>query len=269
MGVSELLPCPFCGGEASIGGGDDYAFVNCMDCLASFSLPAEMQKWDRELDIEKWNTRAALPHMQPAGEAVYFVGSGDDTWMRVSKAEFDREHPAKLLCYTTPPQPSAEPQQEAQGVVDYLGVALDLEEAEKKVISQTASRAMLRAAGLLRKCSSTPPAPVDVRRLSALAESWRKEANGWLLQTEPAELLRDCADSLLALLSAQPSADARDGEYFRWLATYPNFYTVCDLLRADQYVTLRRACEALWPIDNPNAIAAQPRGDNARGGANG
>ena len=47
----------------------------------------------------------------------------------------------------------------------------------------------------------------------------------------------------------------RDAAMFRWLADYPNAYTAVDLLRADQYTTLRRCCEALMPFDA--AIAAQ------------
>lgn len=43
-----------------------------------------------------------------------------------------------------------------------------------------------------------------------------------------------------------------DAEMFRWLAKHPNIYTVADLLRANQYVTLRRACEALMPLEGAN-----------------
>ena len=45
----------------------------------------------------------------------------------------------------------------------------------------------------------------------------------------------------------------QDAEMFRWLATYPNLYTVADLLRKDQYATLRRACESLMPLEGANA----------------
>lgn len=48
---------------------------------------------------------------------------------------------------------------------------------------------------------------------------------------------------------AQAEANRRDAEFFRWLATFPNLYTINDLLKADQYVTLRRACESLAPLD--------------------
>ena len=60
--------------------------------------------------------------------------------------------------------------------------------------------------------------------------------------------LRQHGATLRAALDAG-ERDRVDADYFRWLAVYPNFYTVCDLLRADQYVTLRRACEALQPLD--------------------
>ncbi len=46
---------------------------------------------------------------------------------------------------------------------------------------------------------------------------------------------------------------------FRFLATHQNLYTVADLLKADQYVTLRRACEALMPLECANPGGKPPR----------
>ena len=57
------------------------------------------------------------------------------------------------------------------------------------------------------------------------------------------------AAAALAETQAEVAALREDATFFRWLAVYPNLYTVADLLRADQYVTLRRACESLVPID--------------------
>jgi hypothetical protein len=42
-----------------------------------------------------------------------------------------------------------------------------------------------------------------------------------------------------------------DAEMFRWLAVYPNLHVASDLLRKDQYATLRRCCEALMPFEAP------------------
>lgn len=53
-------------------------------------------------------------------------------------------------------------------------------------------------------------------------------------------------------LQVEVSRLREDAEMFRWLTRYPNLYTVADLLKADQYVTLRRACEALMPTDQDN-----------------
>lgn len=61
------------------------------------------------------------------------------------------------------------------------------------------------------------------------------------LDAQTVALLREAAAAL--------EAAREDAEFFRWLAVHPNLYTVCDLLRADQYVTLRRACESLAAID--------------------
>lgn len=54
-------------------------------------------------------------------------------------------------------------------------------------------------------------------------------------------LMIEAADAL--------EAAGEDAEHFRWLGQCPNVYTVADLLRAGEYVTLRRACESLRPID--------------------
>ena len=64
MANDELKPCPFCGGDASIGNGlkghdGDYYFVNCTDCLASTNLLiVEGNELTRDAAIAAWNTRA-------------------------------------------------------------------------------------------------------------------------------------------------------------------------------------------------------------------
>ena len=63
---------------------------------------------------------------------------------------------------------------------------------------------------------------------------------------------------LAAAIAHEVAPLADDTAMFRWLATYPNFYTVCDLLRADQYATLRRACESLMPVDSEIAKDSAP-----------
>ena len=54
---SMLLPCPFCGGDASLGSGVGYTFVNCPDCGISNNTIADMTKFKREHAIDHWNTR--------------------------------------------------------------------------------------------------------------------------------------------------------------------------------------------------------------------
>jgi hypothetical protein len=53
-------------------------------------------------------------------------------------------------------------------------------------------------------------------------------------------------------LQGEVSRLREDAAMFRWLTRYPNLYTVADLLKSDQYVTLRRACESLMPTDPDN-----------------
>ena len=59
----------------------------------------------------------------------------------------------------------------------------------------------------------------------------------------PALVLADAIDAAIK----QRDQDAKDAARYRWLTQYPNLYTVNDLLRADQYTTLTRACDALMP----------------------
>jgi len=82
--MSELRRCPFCGGEASLGEGHSggstsdrkYVFVNCVECLMSNDMIANMQVFDKEMAIEHWNTRSdavvALPSASPNPSSFQF-----------------------------------------------------------------------------------------------------------------------------------------------------------------------------------------------------
>ena len=62
--MSDLKPCPFCGGEAGIGEYDSdpdgpFYFVNCTDCMASTNVLLGGQYRFTEAEaIAAWNTRA-------------------------------------------------------------------------------------------------------------------------------------------------------------------------------------------------------------------
>ena len=68
-----------------------------------------------------------------------------------------------------------------------------------------------------------------------------------VLDPTDAELNRRSIDAIDAVIK-QREQDAKDAERYRWLAQYSNLFTVNDLLRADQYTTLTRACDALMSM---------------------
>lgn len=51
--MTELLPCPFCGGDAQVVPAYGTFYVECITCYASAGLPEE----DEENAIEQWNGR--------------------------------------------------------------------------------------------------------------------------------------------------------------------------------------------------------------------
>lgn len=60
---ASIKPCPKCNSEViHLGGGKDYRFVNCPECMISNNLAAESMKFDKEAAIEDWNAdRSPLP----------------------------------------------------------------------------------------------------------------------------------------------------------------------------------------------------------------
>ena len=55
-----------------------------------------------------------------------------------------------------------------------------------------------------------------------------------------------------------------DADYFQWLATFPNIYTAADLLKAGQYVTLRRLCKSLVSLDLTSPTTGADGGNDER-----
>jgi hypothetical protein len=53
VSAAKLLPCPFCGGEATYITGIDKRFVSCMDCRAATiceTLDSSESLWNRRID---------------------------------------------------------------------------------------------------------------------------------------------------------------------------------------------------------------------------
>jgi hypothetical protein len=92
-------------------------------------------------------------------------------------------------------------------------------------------------------------------QLEALDKCRGDEHNGtvevWMRATDTHDQALYSAETV-ADLQGEVSRLREDAAMFRWLTRYPNLYTVADLLKSDQYVTLRRACESLMPTDPDN-----------------
>jgi len=203
---------------------------------------------------------AALPHMQPAGEAVSInderrrliaaLQSARDRMVtaftpKVGEA-FDGDFDTMLDCVnflkrfaTTPPSV----QQEAQGAVAWR------DPAPHAAAPQPTPSTTLNV--------TTPPAPVDVRRLlDHLGElrcyyvESRDGIKGYERRERQFTDLIAEVDADIALLSAQPSADAGDAAigkaYLRWYGAAKGY----------REIDVDAAHEAIL---HDAAIAAQPR----------
>ena len=61
----ELKPCPFCGGDASVGHTKVAYFVNCPDCLVATNILAPDSGQTKAEVIAAWNTRAPDADLTP------------------------------------------------------------------------------------------------------------------------------------------------------------------------------------------------------------
>lgn len=66
--TTELLPCPFCGGEAALGYAATHNFVNCVDCSVTTNFLFAEHRTTEEEAIAEWNTRISRP--APSADAV-------------------------------------------------------------------------------------------------------------------------------------------------------------------------------------------------------
>jgi hypothetical protein len=80
----------------------------------------------------------------------------------------------------------------------------------------------------------------------------------------------DCKDKACATcveVAIVPRADfaalVADGERFAWLEKFQHVYLCADLLRKDQYVTLRRCVDALMECEADNAARSGKGDDHA------
>lgn len=94
----ELKPCPFCGGDAGIGGGVNYRFVNCMSCMASTNIILADSHMPTEAEaIAAWNTRvdAHPPTTNPVADRETPVGDHQ----MVEAVDREAAWPYRPSCY--------------------------------------------------------------------------------------------------------------------------------------------------------------------------
>lgn len=86
--VIELKPCPFCSGDAAMGSGPNYHFVNCIDCMASTNLILADSHMPTEAEaITAWNTRTLTP-AQAAGPVNDIPRDIVEQVLRMGRAEW-------------------------------------------------------------------------------------------------------------------------------------------------------------------------------------
>ena len=81
--MTELKPCPFCGGEAYIEEeSDSFSTVQyvarCKNCLVDVRIDADMTKsfeYNRQKAIEKWNNRWMIPCEEGETEGNWHTGT--------------------------------------------------------------------------------------------------------------------------------------------------------------------------------------------------
>ena len=56
--MPKLLPCPFCGGKASLSSDPYRATIACMECLISKSWESDSKAHAQKMVTEQWNRRA-------------------------------------------------------------------------------------------------------------------------------------------------------------------------------------------------------------------
>lgn len=77
--TKTLAPCPFCGGFAGLGTGENYRFVNCIDCLATVGdLGGDALQLTEEEAIEVWNTRTESKEIENLESAIKVLGEIND-----------------------------------------------------------------------------------------------------------------------------------------------------------------------------------------------
>lgn len=96
--MSELKPCPFCGGAASINGDDDgRMYVECGLCAASSMCAVPIKADASMLLLAAWNRRATPPNVARVIEEMEQESGGNrqfsierfrvDRWIKLLRGE--------------------------------------------------------------------------------------------------------------------------------------------------------------------------------------
>ena len=98
--MTELKPCPFCGGEAYIKEeSDSFSFIQyvarCKNCLVEVRVDTDMTKsfeYNRQKVIEKWNNRWMIPCEESETEGNWHTGTPtEEGWYLIKYKDEETE----------------------------------------------------------------------------------------------------------------------------------------------------------------------------------
>ena len=182
--MSELLPCPFCGGEAKLDKGLGHHFAVCAECDV-YRVPS-MENNTPEAAVAAWNTRA-----QRTPDAC--AGANDDRLARraledeVKRLRDALKEAAHQLACIAEVEDCASPADEdgpewiyREDVGDHIGNQGCIHCGAKLAAYHARAAARTRDAGAAQAAGATGPHAVEARGYDDGRDAERADVVGWL-----------------------------------------------------------------------------------------